>query len=282
MGVLEAADHGIDRFETVLLNYDMSWHKNAKGQTISGNLDEAGFYAPDLLANVFGSIARRTSVDVYGVGMTLFYVYTGKAPPAGGSKSLDWQIMLNSLFKPDHKIKWRSSGEFLKRLVMRATHQDESSRITLQNLRSRLHSISNAVRGNYSELTADVWAEELLSRSIMADYIANQSETSFSRQLKAGRMITCKGDLQRKRVEITFNNIATESTDRQRAARSWGEKLRSSQEILRSGGWKIGSETVYRDLNILLSATVDVENISHDFDRIVRVLNRGLDQIKLD
>lgn len=278
----EAVDHGIDRFKAVLLNYDMSWHINAKGHTIAGNLEEAGFYAPELLENSFGSVARRTSVDCYGLGMTIFYMYCKQTPPSGGSKSTDWLNILSQKFRTDSKVVWRSAPERLRRIILNATNPNDEERISIKAIKDRISSLYNAVKGNYDTVTVDIWAEELLSNAIKFEYQTDANENSFSRTLKTGRVISARGDFARKRVEVNFSNIATEATDRVRAVKSWGDKLKSAQDVLKSGGWTIGSQTTSRGLNIILSASISIDDLRVDFHKKVNVLMKGIDQVRLD
>src|SRR5690349_21119632 len=89
---VESAD--FSSYESILINYDMYWHTKAHGKTIAGNIEEAGFYAPEHVENIEGDQARTTLVDSYGVGMSIFYAYTTMVPPRGGSTSVDWLDLL--------------------------------------------------------------------------------------------------------------------------------------------------------------------------------------------
>lgn len=281
-GELEAADLKIDRYETVLLNYDMSWHLNAKGQSLSGNLVESGFYAPELIESSAELLARRTTVDSYGIGMTLFYLYTKQAPPTGGSKSTDWANLLKSKFKADPDLIWKSGSERLRRIIFDATKPKDEERSSIIRIRTRLETLFYAVMGRHDRLSSDIWAEELMFRSTSGEYIVNDDETEFNREIKRGRSISFRGDLKRKAVEIRFMNTATESTDRSRASKLWGDKLKSARQILESGGWMIADSTRFTNLQILLTASISIEDIHQDITRVTKNLNHGLDQIRLD
>lgn len=278
----EAIDAGIDRHSTVLLNYDMSWHVNAKGQTIAGNLEDAGFYAPELISDSHGSLARRTTVDSYGVGMTLFYLFTKMAPPAGGSKSTDWEDLLVSKFRTDDRLIWRSAPQKLRRIIKDATTPFEYDRTTVSDIKHRLDALSNAVQGKFEFVTPDLWAEELLSRISAGDYESLDGENEFRKIVKQGRSISCKANFKTKSVELRFINTGTEATDRTRAVKSWGDKLKAASQILESGGWKIGEDTSNRNMQIVLSASINIEELRTNIGKIATNLDRGLNQIRLD
>jgi serine/threonine protein kinase len=279
---LEAADLNIDRHETVLLNYDMSWHVNAKGQSLSGNIVESGFYAPELIEESSDIVARTTTVDSYGIGMTLFYLYTKQAPPTAGSKSTDWETTLENKFRANKELIWKSAADRLRRIVYDSTRPLEEERISVARIRARLEMLFMAIMGKHDKLTADIWAEELMFRSTSENYVVNESETEFRKVIKQGREIVFRGDIRKNIVELKFINTGTESTDRTRAVKLWGDKLKSCRQILESGGWIIGDGTSYRNMQIVLNASISTAEIHQDISKISKVVNRGLDQIRLD
>jgi eukaryotic-like serine/threonine-protein kinase len=214
--------------------------------------------------------------------MTAFFTYTGDARPAGGSKSTDWPGFLETKFRMPTYGGWRSAAERLRRIIDGATHAEPTSRLTISEIHARLKILSSAVRGDFDALTPDVWAEELLSRSAQAIYHASESGDEFTREPRRGRTITARGDLRGNAVLIHFRNLATEATNRTGVDRLWSGKLESAREILISGGWEIVPETRHRNLEISLIGRIPVPKLRADFDKVLRTLNRGLDQVRLD
>lgn len=280
---IEASDHKIERCATVLLNYDMSWHVTAKGNTIAGNLEESGFYAPEMINGIQENTARRTSVDAYGVGMTLYFAYTRAMPPSGGSKSTDWRGLLDSAFRPNKALSWHSAPVRLRRIIEFATLPDEDRRLSVGAIGSRIEMLLRAVQGRFDEMSTDFWAEELLCRAFSyREYKCNREETEFSHEPVPGRLIWMKANFKTNSVEMRFENASTGAANRRVAGKSWNDKLASAREILKSSGWRIQSETAYGALSIVLSAVISVDEIRSDINTAARNLDRAIEQVRVD
>lgn len=277
-----ASSASLDRHDVVILNYDMSWHKTAQGKTISGNIEEAGYYAPEQLVNIDDDLARSTLVDSYGIGMSLFFSYTGSMPPTGGGKSIDWPDILKAKIRRDPSLKWRSAPERVKRLILTASSTNPKDRPTVRSIRAELAQLIDAVEGRWEEISPDFWAEEIFCHVIQSDYEASSSGGVFSKQLRTGRTISMQGDLRARSVNVSFRNLGTEATNRSGVDKLWGEKLRSSKEILSSNGWSIRESTRYSNMEIVLEASLPVEQLKEKFDKAVKCLARALDQVRLD
>ncbi|WP_082564799.1 SIR2 family protein [Caulobacter sp. Root1472] len=269
------------KHEVKLLNYDMSWHSNAKGQAIAGDIEESGYYAPEYTSGDIDH-QRSTLVDSYGVGMCLYFVFTKTPPPPGGCKSTDWQGLLDSSFRPNVKHKWRSAATRVRRLIDRATSPTPDQRPVMDQIAAELRTVRLAIEGHTKHLTADMWAEELISQAEEAEYTSDVNGVRFMREPRAGRTITVEGDLQRNRVVVSFRNQALPSTDRSKLDRIWSEKLQRAREVLTSYKWMVSDRTAYGNMEILLSAEVDVENLSMDFKRYLEGLKRGLDLVRIE
>lgn len=277
---VEAA--GASRHDVILLNYDLSWHANASGRTISGNLAEAGYYAPEQLEDIEGVQARSTLVDSYGLGMTIFHCYSRTMPPPGGSRSRDWQKVLEERFRVDPALKWRSAPERLKRLVFNATRDRCEERWPIAAIRAELARLMAATQMRTDELTADVWAEELMSRVVQSPYEAASDGASFSQSLKVGRSVEVVGDLTSNAVLVNFRNMDSGSADWSSAGKRWRSKLHSAKDILVSGKWSILPETRAGHLDLRLSASLSVAELSKNIDRAERTLGAALQQVRLD
>lgn len=279
---LEASDHGVDKYEASLINYDMSWHVNAQGNTITGNLEEAGFYSPEMINGVHQNTARRTSVDAYGIGMTLYFSYTKSVPPSGGSKSTDWQKLLDANFRASKDLTWHSAPNRLRRIIEAATRPNEDERIAVGVIGSRLEMVLRAAQGRFDEISTDFWAEELLIRAFSyRDYKANPEETEFSHEPIPGRLISIKANFRQKSLEMRFENASTGSADRS-SGKAWGERLGNARSILKSSGWRVLAETGRGALNIVLSATIEVDEIRADIAKAAKNLDRAIDQVRVD
>ncbi|TSD85893.1 hypothetical protein FFK22_025195 [Mycobacterium sp. KBS0706] len=270
-----------DRFEVILLNYDMSWHANAKGQSISGNIEEAGYYAPEQLKGD-GDAARTTLVDSYGVGMSLFYAFARVPPPTGGSAAKEWEEMLETKIRNEPGLQWRSLPERLRRLIRQATCPNQKDRLNMTQIKAELDLLAAAVEGAYEKLPVDYWAEEILSRSEEYKYEVAINGYEFSRSAKLGRVVSVVGDIKSNSVSVVFKNQATGIENRTGIDKLWSAKLKSAKDILASHGWEPEDDSRYRSMEILLKASISVTDIRKNLDKVVSGLKKGLNQVKLD
>lgn len=269
------------KHEVKLLNYDMSWHSHARGQAIAGDIQESGYYAPEYSGSDVER-QRSTLLDSYGVGMCLYFLFSKSPPPPGGCKSTDWQSLLDTHFRPKPKDKWRSAAGRIRRLVDRATSPVPDERPVMDQIGAELRTVRLALEGETQHLTADLWAEELISHAEEADYASDVNGVRFTREPRAGRTIAVEGDLQRNRVVVSFRNQALPSTNRSNLDRLWSEKLQRAREVLTSFGWTISDRTSYGNMEILLWAEVEVEHLARDFKRYLDGLKRGLDLVRIE
>lgn len=271
----------VNRNDVALLNFDMSWHSKAQGRTVSGSIEEAGYYAPEQLEDIDGMQARSTKVDSYGIGMTIFSAYTGLLPPTGGSKSTEWSEKLKS-FKHDHSLKWKSATKRLSRLIKNSTSSEVSSRVSVRFIRIELDQIQDAVDGRWDDLSPEFWAEELFVRVLNVDYISNAAGDEFSKELKAGRMVSIRGNLQTRSVSVQFKNVATGVTDWTNVDKRWSVKLQTAKDILKGSGWEILETTRYSQREIHLEVLIPTKTLKGNLERLANALERGLNQVRLD
>lgn len=262
-----------------LLNYDMSWHANAKGRTIAGSIEDSGYYAPEQLGE-HGRLSRTTLVDSYGVGMCIYFAFSKKRPPSGGSNSSDWSKLLEGNLRINPSLSWQSAPMRMRRLIERCTAHAAEDRPMIDQIAAELALMRKALDGTNDDLPADFWAEELLCRSEQAAYTADGM--SFFREPRAGRKIMIAGDIRSARIILEFRNQALASTNRSGIDRIWSDKLGRARDILESTGWTIRDNTRYANMELLLAADIAVSDLKTNFERILAAFRRGVEQVRIE
>lgn len=276
-----AQDSGFEQFDVRVLNYDMSWHKDAQGRTIAGNIQEAGYYAPEQLENRDGELARNAKVDTYGIGMTLYFAVAKKSPPIGGSKAADWATSVAQI-SPDRAAKWKSATQRLRRLILSATSVTADERPSVAEVGTALKSMIEANEGNLENLTPDMLAEEIFCRAIGGTYSAIDQGAGFTHEIRAGRTVTLAGSLSGDSIQLIFRNQATTGTDWTKIDKLWAKKLETARNMLTSQGWKILSGTRYSSQEIHLLAEISTKQAAGNLDRVASGLDKGLAVVRLD
>ncbi len=276
------AFEGGSRHSVTLLNYDMSWHSNAQGESISGSTDEAAYYAPEQLPDGNAEAARSALVDSYGIGMTAYFCATGKPPPSGGSKSLDWLGLISSGVRQDPKVKWKSAAARLRWLIRSSTNPESQLRITVRTFGAILSQIDRALGGKLTSITPDICAEELFARAFDNSYLSSDDGATFTRIGRPGRLCALKGSIKSNSVLLTFHNQLNPEADWSKVEKTWPDRLASAVGILENDGWAIGPGTKYVNKTIYLEASKDVGGILANLDKTAERLGKAVEMIRLD
>lgn len=162
------------------------------------------------------------------------------------------------------------------------TAAKQSDRKTVPYFVAELEQLIQALSGNLSRLTADLWAEELISRVAFEGYEFDQQDgESYIARARAWRRVVIAGDERRRQVTLRFTNEANEAVHRS-SDRLWNAKLMSARQILESAEWTIERGTRYSGRTIILSASVAINILE---DRLIAVaggLERALSEVSLD
>lgn len=276
------ASSEVDPYEIVMLNYDMSWHKFAEGGSIAFGQDDVGFYAPEQLDVVKDVTSQSSLVDVYMYGMTLLYLCLGEQPPRGGSSSIDWLDRLTQMNRLERHTAWKSAAFRLRRLIENATDRKQDRRPVMDVVLARLMAIHDAVRGEKTELTTDLWAEEIMARVADQPYKWYDEENRGETEPRRGRRLSIKADLRRQIVSLEFENLVTESAVRQSVIVTSKDKLNSARQILQSAGWSIATETRSSKGNIILKVSSSLSTLKSDSDSMVEGLSKAHWEVRVD
>jgi serine/threonine protein kinase len=276
-----APDYDLDQYEVKLLNYDMTWHKDASGKVVPANPLAVGYYAPELLSEPEGLLARDTRVDSYGLGMTLFSLAADRLPPVGGTNTPEWPSTLKQI-KKNKKAWFKPAHVFLRRLIARATDPKVHDRLMVSDIEAELSSLLDVVAHGSSRARLEHFAENLIYSICIDDYEASQSGNSFTRDLGQFRSYKVSARQENKSIALTFSNASINTADWARIDKSWSGKLQSASEILASGGWKILGSTSYSQRVITLEAEIELSTLQDAYDKSEDTLVRAIARVQAD
>jgi len=113
-----------------LVDFDLCWHKYATAETIVHHKGSRGYAAPEMYDKKVGS-TRRASVDVFSIGMLLYFLMTGKHPIPGMRENSSFEREFANIIRHRYKLQWTALGWFIARIVMISTNNTPSERCTL-------------------------------------------------------------------------------------------------------------------------------------------------------
>lgn len=276
-----ASDHGLDTFEVRLLNYDMTWHKDASGRVVPPHQSSAGFYAPELLEEPDGTRARNSRVDSYGIGMTIFRIASGKLPPSNGSNSHEWQSYLASI-RPKPTCWFRSAHNYLQRIIDDATKFRPNERINVGDIAARISILSEAIISGKDCQNLEILAENLMFSLCDNNYEVDKFGNIFKRDLDGYRSYQIDANPSNNSIKLFFKNSQANAADWSGIDKSWSQKLLSAKEVLESGGWRALNESTYSQRVVTLAAEISHEQLKSDYEKSEEVLIRAVRKVQID
>ena len=150
--------------DVVVLDFDLSWHKDAAELSVLDPSSLSGYLAPEQLTRRSTESTRNAAVDAYGLGMTLFFLRSGIDPVSSQHKHSDWQNILEKAILKCHSSNWLSIPMRFLRLIRFATLDKQSERIDLSHLLRELERLQEAESDPNSVISAELNADEIACR----------------------------------------------------------------------------------------------------------------------
>jgi len=104
--------------EVAVLDFDLSWHVGAIGNTIAPHVMQAmGYLSPEQRSATGGITTRNATVDSFGLAMTLYHLLTGLHPGLGEHREPSWERIIYSRLPADGLGDWASVKRRIARLI---------------------------------------------------------------------------------------------------------------------------------------------------------------------
>lgn len=120
-----------ERFEVIVLDFDLSWHKGALDVSVVHGARAQGYAAPEQTATggKSGITTRHTAVDVFGYGMVAFFLFTGRDPRPNEQNFDNFTIDLENAIRKEFETTWVCLPKYLANLVSSCVEDVQSKRI---------------------------------------------------------------------------------------------------------------------------------------------------------
>jgi len=262
-------------WEVVLLDFDLSWHKDAAEGSIVKMESFSGFLAPELIERPDGVSTRSALVDSFGLGMTLFYLRTRKDPRYTDHRLKDWESDVRHAIGRYECSEWNSLPARFSRLVLETTKDNQHQRIDMTDILSELTRLREVL--TTGETTAgDMLAEEVLSRSHLREhYKWNKDKACASVRLLNGLEIHLNANDSERRVQLTIEWRATEAVERGGMGKYIHARKDKIVNIL-SESWEITSATTpYQAMYV--DAEITASKLLRNMDKCSGQLNEIYD-----
>lgn len=242
------------KLEVVVLDFDLSWHRDAVGQSIDWSKSVSGYIAPELVLRHKKRSTRTAAVDSYGFGMTAYFLASGKHPVFMQHRNLDWDSNLKENIVRMECKRWRSLPRRFARLIWWATNEDENVRWDMSRIKGEIEQLIIAVKAPGSVNVADLLAEEVIANLSMVcpEYSWNdQDGNAISTTLASGAEVRLGGDQNTRRVKFSINWTSKGSSSFRQIGKYMNSAQNKANAILRSAGWiSIGGRGDVKDASV--------------------------------
>jgi serine/threonine protein kinase len=267
--------------EVVVLDFDLSWHKGASEKSVIFGNTLSGYLAPEQLARSPDAPTRSAAVDSFGLGMTLYFLATGKDPMFGQHQHKDWTDHLKTEIGAQQCSAWMSLPTRYARIVENSTYHKQNLRWAVSDIQSELARLTAALEDPKKVESAELLAEEILARS---DYIRrykwSDEELSGALDLPTGVYIKLRGKELEKEISIEISWAASGIEDRRNLLKYLPRSSESVVSQLRKAGCQVAiSSTTTQSANIV--ATVSVFQIRDNLNDFGALLNKVISTFTL-
>ena len=267
-----------DHWRVVVLDFDLSWHTGAHERSvIHGAL--TGYLAPEQIQVTPGASTRHAAVDSFGVGMTLYYLISGKDPLPTQHMHEDWEGLVKRAALDTASAEWVSLPYRYARLVIRATRDKQAERWDIAMIHDELNRLRAAVASQASVVSAELVAEEIAARC-GREYEWDDNSATATMQLASGLEIRIAGNDTQRQVIIGLRWDTAGQHDRKQVGKWIPQAMERCVALLRKSKWRIGATTMRRPTSMAVEATrstrsavTSLSSVAAAISEVIRELN---------
>lgn len=235
------------QLNVMVLDFDLSWHRDAVGQSVDWSQSVSGFTAPELATTTTQSTSRSAQVDSFGMGMTLYFMVSKRHPVFLQHQHGDWENVLHEKIVRFKCDRWKSLPKRYARLVMWATKHKQSERWDMTRIYGELKRLKSCVEMPAQVCSAELLAEEIcaLSPTIASDYMWDVDRIESTVTLRTSHTnIRVYGNENEQRVEIRISWCSSGISDGKNVWKYVKRACEQSCSKLKAAGWSIRSSKV--------------------------------------
>ncbi len=270
--------HQTPDWHVKVLDFDLSWHRGANDRTVVHQAGTTGYLAPEQIQVIPGVSTRHSSVDSFGLGMTMFFMVSGHDPLPDQHKHRDWEDCVLDAANARRSAQWKTLPERITRLIIAATQDEQVRRPDMTAMNFEIRRLATVTSGKpVSEGCLDLVAEEIAFRSDkFLAYQWNTDESTATVDRPSGLHLNLRANESKERVTFTYKQSAV---SRKGVNRRVAQAIQEARAHLKQEGWQV-LEHKSQNLTINIVAEVRgpftvhrIEKLAKNIDRVCSILD---------
>jgi serine/threonine protein kinase len=226
--------------EVAVLDFDLSWHVGAIGNTIAPHVMQAmGYLSPEQRSATRGMNTRSATVDTFGLSMTLYHLLTGLHPGLGEHREPGWQKLVYSRLPPTGLGDWESFRRRVARLIATGTDSEQIRRPDMGEMEFELSRLYQCLTSANPVNSAELIAENLFFDAFSGDYEWDDDELTARRGLPTGIEFAVKSLEDDSVLELVITYTAQGYETRKHISKYLTKSFDQAKRLLRENNWKV-------------------------------------------
>lgn len=261
-----------DPLKVHVLDFDLSWHRGSVEKSVIFGSQLSGYLAPEQVQRRVGVSTQHASVDSYGLGMTLFYMVSGRDPSPGEHAHANWRATVTNVCARPRFPGWRSIPQRVGRLIVAATQELQEKRWDIVQVKSELQRLYESHVAPDSVKSSEMLAEEVAARcSALVPYEWNDMNFSIEKDFGTGLVVSLRGDENGQEIQLAVSRTATASDNRARLPDAIAKARDNVRLLLGDAGWNVSADIGQGMLSVRASVpSIEVEGKIDKHSEVIR------------
>jgi serine/threonine protein kinase len=275
-----------DNMEVVVLDFDLSWHLGSVETSVLDTSTLTGFLAPEQVEAIHSASTRNALVDSFGLGMTLFYLRTGKKPQYLQHKHTSWSELLHKSVGTHRCSTWYSLPNRFARLIESSTRDKQSERWDMSQIEGELEQLADAEKEPNLVPSAELWAEELAARVATKrsgqspGYVWNPDTATASIRFATGIDFHIAGREPNCKVEARISWLSTGDEKHRTVRRYLPSKCERAVAKLKKGGWQFREKPRITQDSAYCCAEIGIFSLQSQADSAAKGLAQAIKELE--
>lgn len=262
-------------WKIVVLDFDLSWHKDATEASVLHFSSASGFLAPEQVRRTASASTRSATVDSFGIGMTLYFLRTGEEPFPSQHQHRTWTSDLDTYASKVIDTKWRSLSARFFRLIKEATQHKQSKRWDVSQIEGEVLRLQEAFTKPKAVRSAELWAEEIAARISDLRYDWDNDKNCATIRIPSNLVITLNGSESKRDINVGIRWVADGSGKHSKVTKWIRESASRVYSILKPLGWTVSTNNASAG-TLDMTAVITVDRILQDPNKATTALKQAL------